>query len=169
MNDQFKIDEGKTYEYVVHGSVIFLVGIILLSVHWSLTLLFTIAAIGLFSIQTGVEINYETNSIRKYTVFLGIKVGTWYNLTNFQAAELRYNSQRIGYEKVYWSSYFSPKPRSTDTYDLLLIDKYGKPLLLNPFLKFSMGNKTMEALKKINGLANRNFAAERLANQKKSL
>lgn len=168
MNDQFQIDEGKTYEYVVHGFVMFLVAMILLSVHWSLTILFTISAFGLFVIKTGVEINYETNSIRKYTVFLGLKVGTWYNLNAYQAAELRYNSQRIGNEEVYWSSYFSRKPRSADTYDLLLITKQGKPLLLNPFLSFSLGNNTMEALKKINGLANRNFAAERLANQKKS-
>ncbi len=167
MPEQFKIEEGKTYEYVVHGSVLILLGFILFSVHWIFTIFVVILGIGMFLIKTGVEINYETKSIRKYTVFLGLKVGTWYNLNNYQAAELRYNSQRIGAQKVYWSSYFSPKPRSTDTYDLLLIDKQGKPLLLNPFLKFSIGNKTLEALKKIKGLANRNFAAERLANQKK--
>ncbi len=161
MNDQFKIDEGKTYEYVVHGFVIFVVGVILLTVNWSLSILFTITAFGLFLIKTGVEINYETNSIRKYTVFLGLKVGTWYILNNYQAAELHYNSQRIGNEKVYWPNYFSRRPRSADTYDLLLITKQGKPFLLNPFLSFSLGNKTMQALKKINGLANRNFAAER--------
>lgn len=136
--------------------------------HWSLTILFTIVAFGLFLIKTGVEIKYETNSIRKYTIFLGIKGGFWYHLNNYQAAKLRYNSQRIGDTKVYWSSYFLPKPRSTDTCDLLLIDTQGNPILLNPFLTFSIGNKTLEALQKINGLASRNFAAERLAKQKTS-
>ena len=167
MPEQFMLEEGKTYEYIVHGSVLILLGILLFSVHWIFTLIVAILGVGLFLVKTGVAINYETNGIRKYTVFLGIKVGSWYHLNKYQAAELRYNSQRIGDTKVYWSSYFSRKPRSTDTYDLLLIYMQGKPFLLNPFLKFSMGNKTLEALKKIKGLAIRNFAAERLAHQKK--
>lgn len=168
MPEQFILEEGKTYEYIVHGSVLILLGILLFSVHWIFTLIAAIIGVGLFLVKTGVAINFETQSIRKFTVLLGLKVGTWHNLNNYQAAELRYNSQRIGAKKVFWSSYFSRKPGSTDTYDLLLIDMQGEPLLLNPFLKFSTGNKIMEALKKFTGLANRNFAAERLGLQKKS-
>ncbi len=167
MNNKFKIDEGKTYEYVVHGLVIFILGLILLPIHWILTSFVLLISIGLFTIKTGVEINFETNSIRKYSNLLGFKGGKWYDLRRYHAVELRYNSQRLAAGYVNWSGYFSPKPRSIATYDLLLINKQGESLLLNPFLSFSAGDRTTEALKKINGLAVRNFAAERLARQKK--
>jgi|GEM_PF-4852790 len=166
MNNQFNLDEGRTYEYVVHGSVLVISGFVLLPIHWTWTLLFFSVGVGLFFVKTGLAISYESNSIRKYTNFLGLKLGKWHDLSRYSAVELRYNSQRIGDKKVYWSSYFSPKPRSTDTYDLILIEEDGKSIRINPFLKLSEGTATLEALKKIKGLGIRNFAAERLANKK---
>ncbi len=39
MPEQFTLEEGKTYEYIVHGSVLILLGILLFSVHWIFTLI----------------------------------------------------------------------------------------------------------------------------------
>jgi len=129
--------------------------------------LFLLVGIGLITIKTGVEINFESNSIRKYKNRLGYKVGKWYDLANYQAAELHYNSQQLANNMTYWPSYISRKPGSTNTYDLVLIDQAGKAQLFNPFLKFSTGNATLEALKKIPDLEIRNYAAAWIESRKK--
>jgi len=160
MNEIVKIDEGATYEYLRHGFVVFIFGLILLAAHWILALPVIITAIALMAVHTGIEIDLQEGKIRKYNTVLGIKNGKWIDLSDFLRADLKFNSQVSKYDTrphmILMPGLGKEKVGTARTYDLIFTDKSGKQLLFNPFLKISLAIKAFKALEKIEDLETKN-------------
>lgn len=72
MPKTIRVDEGATYEYVIHGIITLLFGSVFILIHWILMLLVFVIAIVLISLKAGIEIDVERRQIRKYRNFLGV-------------------------------------------------------------------------------------------------
>lgn len=156
MENNVQIDEGATYEYLRHGFALFIVGLILLAVHWIFTIPVLVAAVGLMAIKTGIDIDIANKKIRKHMNIMGYKKGEWIDLSNYIQIDLKFNSQVSKYDSrpttLFMPGLGKHKVGTAKTYDLILTNDLGEKVLFNPFLKISLALKAVKALEKIDGI-----------------
>ncbi len=73
-DDLITIDEGATYEYLVHGLTVLIIGFILSVFHW-IALIIPIVGIALMASKTGIIVDRKQLKIKKYKTFFSYKFG----------------------------------------------------------------------------------------------
>lgn len=151
------INEGLTYEYVIHGVVTIVVGLLLLLVTPYLTLIFIIGGIVLLIIKTGIDIDIENQKLRKFKSIPFLKFGEWIDLKKIILVELKYNANAAKTTGPPQSSFamgvILPNAGGTlKTFDLFFQNDVGEEILINQFLKLSQAAKTLKLLEKISHL-----------------
>lgn len=151
-----KIHEGSTYEYLTPGFIILIIGLACLAVNSLLTVLLFILGIGIIAISTGIEIDVESQKIRKYKRLMGFTFGNWVDLRQYLIAELKFNSQ---YAKARSQPLVLFQPllgtrevKTAKTYDLILTNDMEEKKLFNSFVKVGLALKAVKTLEKMRGL-----------------
>ncbi len=93
MQDNLTINEGYTLDYLIPAFFVFIIGLLGLGIHYSVTLLFTLIAIALVSVRAGIEFDKGMRQIRNYHAIGPLKIGNWVDITPFHFADLEYSSQ----------------------------------------------------------------------------
>lgn len=166
------INEGLTYEYVIHGVIAIVAGLLLLLVSPILTLIFIIGGIVLLTIKTGIDIDAENQKLRKFKSIPFLKFGEWIDLKKIILVELKYNANTARTTGPPSSSFalgvVLPNAGGTlKTFDLFFHDDVGEEKLINQFLKASQATKTLKALSQISHLKIINHFEEMLLESKK--
>ncbi|MCZ4409879.1 hypothetical protein O3Q51_13745 [Cryomorphaceae bacterium 1068] len=142
LSDSVKISEGKSYAYLVHSSfltvVFFIFGFLF---PWCFLLIFP--SLSLLLITTGVEVDSRNNRVRNYSGWLGNRFGVWLPLSHFQKVRLE---EFVVSKKSEGAVRFNPT--SSRTYDILLLDKYGKIYELNDFFEYDLALECMREIEK---------------------
>ena len=151
------INEGLTYEYVIHGVVTIIAGLLLLLVSPNLTLIFIIGGIVLLTIKTGIDIDTENQKLRKFKSIPFLKFGEWIDLKKIILVELKYNANTANTTGPPMSFFamgvVMPNAGGTiKTFDLFFQNDVGEEILINQFLKLGPAAKTLKLLEKINHL-----------------
>jgi hypothetical protein len=158
MSKVIRISEGSTYEYLIHGVVAIIIGGILAIVSPIFILVGLVIGIGLMAAKTVIEVDIENLQMRKCSDFLVYKSGSWVSLKNIVQADLIFNVNSGGNTAAFqMGMFFRPifmgrEDRRMNTYDLWLIDDVGDKKLFNPFAKYSLANKVIKQLQKLDGL-----------------
>lgn len=172
-----KISEGATYEFLVHGLGLFIIGLFLLILHWSVGLFAIILAIGLMASKTQIEIDETNNRIRKSKSLLFIRFGNWYSLKNYISAQLKYNmnvTKKDGRGSLAFmimpAGFLGArsKPTTVKTYDLVFIDDTEHEFIFNQFTRFGLALKVVKALEKGSNLTVHNQVDNLVTHQLKN-
>lgn len=172
MKKTILIHEGLTYEYLVPGLFIFLVGAAILFFSIFLGILIVISGLILMILSTGIEVDVVNQRIRKYQSFLFLRFGVWHGLKYIIQVELKYNPNsaniRGPVQPTFAFPVLMPNPGGTaKTFDLYLIDDLGNENMINPFLKISLALKTLKALEGISHLKIVNRFEEMMKTQRR--
>jgi hypothetical protein len=166
MKNLIRIKEGTTYDYLPHGFAFLVVGMIFLAVHWSIAVVFMLLAIAIIGIKTGVEVDIENRQIRKYKQFLGIYFGQYKSLKSIVLAKLVMNQFNTKFAVPVRNLAWREKQSRMTTYNLILIDDTETETIFNQFVKFSLADKTLKALSKIDSFETFNEVAAVLKKQR---
>jgi len=166
------INEGLTYEYVIHGSVTIVIALLLLLVSPILTFVFLIVGILLLTISTGIDIDFNNQKLRKFKSIPFLKFGQWIDLKKIILIELKYNSNTAKINGPGMSSIglgvILPNAGGTlKTFDLIFHDDVGIETIINQFIKASQATKTLKVLSQISHLKIINHFEEMLMESKK--
>lgn len=158
-----RISEGYTYEYLIHGIMIAIGGIICSFIFHPICLMAIPVGIMMSASKTGIEINEREKKTRKYVSWVFFKTGIWYDLTKIVKIQLKYNTQ---HSKIVRPLYLDKGDTTAKTFDLILIDDLGHEIGLNQFTKPSLAFKTVDALKAIDNFVIDNQVEEMLKKQR---
>ena len=158
-----EISEGYTYEYLVHGILIALVGLILSIFISPIFILILLGGILMTASKTGIQVDAKKHQIRKYVSWVLFKTGNWISLKNIVKIELKFNTQHTN---VVRPLYLNKADTTAKTYDLILIDDVGHELLLNEFTKAGLVFKTLKAIEPLGSFEIDNQVAEILVRQR---
>ena len=163
-----RIHEGMTMEYLPHGLGVAILAIAMSFVHPILIIPFGAAAVGVFTIATGIEIDYKNNCIRKYKSVFGYDWGKWKSLDKMVSAELKYyiNNKTIGGSVT--AVGVLPSSGPAKAFDLVFTNDLDEKDEFNSFTKYSFALKTMMALEKIPSLTVQNHIEAKLARQRQN-
>jgi len=137
------INEGLTYEYLIHGIMLTVAGIFCTFIFHPICALAIPIGILMSLSKTGIEIDATGKRIRKYVSWIIFKTGIWHDLSKIVTVELRFNTQ---HSKVTRPLYMDKGDTTAQTYDLFLISDVGEEFLLNGFTKPGLAFKTLDAL-----------------------
>ena len=166
MKSIISINEGATYDYLPHAFAVLIIGMALLAVHWIPAVVVLIIAVAIIGVKTGIDLDLENQQLRKYKQFIVIKFGAYTSLKNTLKVKLvmnRYDSKlAIPVRNMAWRE----DPAQLTTYDLIIIDDTENKTVFNQFIKYSLADKTMKALSKIENLDTFNEVAGVLQKQR---
>ena len=172
MSKPIKIHEGLSYEYLIHGVMTIIGGIVvgfffyrILPIAIAIWILSFISGILMCISKTGVEIDPNEKTIRKYIDWTVFKTGRRYSLEKIIKVELKYNSQ---ISKSTRPLYMNKEDTTAKTYDLILTSDLEQSVLLNGFTKVSLAIKCFDALKDISDYQMENHVLDMLKNQRSS-
>lgn len=95
------IDEGISYDYLIHGLLTLVVVVVIgIFIHPLVSLLGLVAGIGMMAMKSGIQINETDKAIRRYSSIFGYKFGEWLSLQNVKSAKLEYHSESGGRNQV---------------------------------------------------------------------
>ncbi|MBI3134243.1 MAG: hypothetical protein HYZ14_06145 [Bacteroidetes bacterium] len=149
------IHEGLTYEYLVPGLFVLILGGAVCFFSSVPGCIILITGILLMLLSTGIEVDAEGEKMRKYKSILRLKFGTWESLKNTVTVELKYNANAVKISGLFvtqpvgLTSIFPNPGASAKTFDLYLADDTGEEKLVNQFLKIGLALKTLKALEQI--------------------
>ncbi|MBD3636225.1 MAG: hypothetical protein HUJ25_02695 [Crocinitomicaceae bacterium] len=138
------VSEGYTYEYLIHGVMTAIGGIICSFLIHPIFLLAIPIGIMMSASKTGIEIDSSAKRVRKYVSWIIFKTGNWHDLSKIVKIELKYNSQHTKHVRPI---YLAKSDTTAKTFDLTLIDDVGTESILNEFTKPGLAFKTLENLK----------------------
>ncbi|MEO9532731.1 MAG: hypothetical protein ABJG68_17050 [Crocinitomicaceae bacterium] len=170
MKSTIRINEGLTYEYLIHGIMTILGGVIvgfsffqipIIGIAIGVTSFF--AGIFMCISKTGIEINQSKKTVRKYVDWTVFKTGTPHPLDRIIKIELKYNSQ---HSPTVRPIYMDKGDTTAKTYDLILTNDLEQTFLLNGFTKVSLALKTFESLDKMTDIPMENKVIDMLKKQK---
>ena len=170
MNKTICIPEGYTYDYVVHGFVLWIIGGVLATVHPLFFFLFFVAGIVLMVSKSGVEIDPEKHQIRKYATLFFQRRGKWISLDKYIFARLDQNDNTV---KIFQYNLAMPMVTGrrinsrTHTFDIILLDETGKEMIFNQFFNYAAAKKVLAEIRKA-GIQARDIFGERLKFQLKN-
>jgi hypothetical protein len=126
--DIIDIPEGRVNDYLVHGFFMLLAAGILLLVHWALTVLLVVVAVGLFRVSSGIEIEVAGCKARVYKRLGTFRIGTWRSTVGYQRIMILYTNE----SQVMNSRGSSTNVRAR-TYDLQFANNEGARMLFHEF------------------------------------
>ncbi|MFT5821391.1 MAG: hypothetical protein ACI8ZM_002644 [Crocinitomix sp.] len=166
MKNLIRINEGTTYDYLPLGFGVLIASIILFAAHWIPAIIVMTIAIAIIAIKTGIEVDVENRQIRKFKQFFGFKSGNFTSLTNTLKIKLvmkRFDAKfAIPVRSLAWRE----EPAKLTTYDLIIIDDTESETIFNQFTKYTLADKTIKALSKIENLDTFNEVAAILQKQR---
>ncbi len=138
----------------------------LLAVHWIPAVVVLSIAIAIIGIKTGIEVDVENRQLRKYKQLFIIRFGEFTSLKNTLKIKLvlnKYDSKlAIPVRNLAWRE----DPAQLTTFDLIIVDNTENKTVFNQFIKYSLADKTMKALSKIENLDTFNEVAGVLQKQR---
>lgn len=159
------LSQGKTYDYVIHGTFIAIFGIIMILIH-PLFAIFVVIGISLALLSSGIQIDAKNKKIRKYFAAEVIYFGKWIDLNTIQKILLRYNGHP---GNTYRPIYLNKAPSSLRTYDLILTNKDDQSTVLFEFLSRELSNEAMQKLSEITDCEIDNQVQAHLLEQRRKL
>jgi len=87
------IPEGRKNDYLVHGVFAVIAAGILLLAHWTLTALLVALAVVLFSVSSGIEIDFQGRRVRVYKAIGRLRLGSWLAVDRYNGVALRYTNE----------------------------------------------------------------------------
>lgn len=136
------ISEGRSYAFLVHASLL-ASSFLVLGFFFKWPFVLVVPSLALLLLTTGVEVDLRNKSARKYRGWLGYHQGVWLPLSHFQKAVLEdfEISRSAGGRHRFNTS-------SSRTFDVLLLDRYGKEFELNDFFEYKSALRCIGALEK---------------------
>ncbi|MFT4603082.1 MAG: hypothetical protein ACI857_003269 [Arenicella sp.] len=166
------IHEGMTMEYIPLGLLLCVLAGISTIIHPLFIIPTGAAAIAVFTISTGIEINHKSNQLRKYKSVFGYRWGQWRTMDSWVQAKLvlSIDNKDMPAQMVNSIDAMGGARQSSSirTFDLVVNYKNGKFETINHFIKYSFALKTMKSLKKISSLTSINKVEERLIKQRQN-
>lgn len=140
------ISEGYTYNYLVHGVFILIIGAPLIYFHFLLWVPFILVAIAFFTSSNGLLIDVKNSRYKAYGNLLGYKTGKWRSINRLIHATLVLSIERAKTNQAYIMGErgFS----KSMTYDIQLTDEFGETVLMYEFLKYKTAIKALSAIEK---------------------
>ena len=153
------IDEGLTYDYVLHGAIVLVTGI-LLSIKLPIVgIPLGILGIVIIAIKSGLQADIDTRRIRKYFNFLGYKRGLWKSVNNISHAKLLLSKSTS--EML---SRTGTKTIRVRSYDLIFYDKNFQQEEYHCFTSYSKARQFTQILMKEFDVQTHDAIASRMKN-----
>lgn len=147
MSEIIDIDEGLTYDYVVHGLVVFLLGVGLCFFHWIPGVIILFTGILLIAAKSGLQIDVQSKKARKYINLIGIKNGAWRSLENFKSGRLEFSK-----EEAEFLSRTGARTHRVRSFDLILKDDLAEEVAFHQFTSYNPARKFIAVLQKQFGI-----------------
>jgi hypothetical protein len=164
MSKLTQINEGLTYDYLLHGLAVIVLGGILIFISGWFFLFGLIIGISLMCAKSGVEVDTESLRIRKFSSFPFFKSGNWISLENITQVDLilNFNQTKVGALQAR-PVIMSREDRTAKTFDLILINDLEDESTFNQFMSYSLAKKALETISKIDGIHINDRYAKKLA------
>lgn len=157
MSEFNSIDEGVSYDYLIHGLVVLIVVVVIgVFIHPLVSLLGLIAGIGMMAMKSGIQINEADKSIRRYSNIFGYKFGQWTSLKNVTSAKLEYHSESGGRNQISSGIILGTtrtkrnQGAAVKCYPLKFYDDVEMENEFHSFLKMKPAFETVKALEQMN-------------------
>ena len=145
MSNVKSIGEGQTYDLIAHGTLVIVFGVPfgMFTLHF-IAALSVLVGILLILVSSGIQLNIEKNSIRKYRSLLGFKFGIWRTFSDVKKIELRFFVEGLSGQGILLAASNTSRVK---VFDLYFILKDKSELKFHVFTKLKPAYRVMKVLK----------------------